>query len=254
MRPVTIAAALLALSAMPVFAQLTRGGTPLGPHTLRPHHMRCAELPVTQIPVPTLTIKGGHNPDGRYSFSRGDVVVLSAGTGMDVQPGRRYVVRRLDMPVGDFPKDGKSYGAVMTAGWLTVTASNEREALATVDFACDAMMPGDYLEPFTKATVPVTLAPLTEPNFDDRANILFGNDRRRNLANGDLVQIDRGTAQGVAVGARFGIYRDFHNDLPLVHVGDLVITEPDENTSQAVIVMARDAIYTGDIAVPRKTQ
>ena len=40
------------------------------------------------------------------------------------------------------------------------------------------------------------------------------------FGDGDVFSIDRGTAHGVAAGARYAIYRDFHNNLPLVYMGE----------------------------------
>jgi hypothetical protein len=102
----------------------------------------------------------------------------------------------------------EGYGSVRTAGWLTVTAVDESSALAKIDFSCDSIEPGDYLETFAEPAMPERTADMAEPKFSDRARVLFGTDRRNNLGDGDLFSIDRGREQGIATGDRFAIYRD----------------------------------------------
>ena len=82
--------------------------------------------------------------------------------------------------------------------------------------------------------------------------MLFGADHRENLGDGDVFSLDRGTAQGVTVGARFAIYRDPKDGMPLVHVGDAVVIDPSATTSKAVLVMVKDAVLAGDVAVRRR--
>lgn len=257
-------AATFALVAAPLGAQTPSAGpAQLGPRTLLPAHVMCADLPVTAPPVPTVVISGGQNPDGRESLVKGDVVVLSAGTNLDLAVGQRFLIRRLQGTLQGsarkgarpaFPKTGEGFGAVRTAGWLTITAVNETTALAMLDYACDAIGPGDYIETYAEPALPQTVSALVDPQFDDRAKVLFGTDRRVSFADGDLFSIDRGTAQGVIAGARYAIYRDPHNGLPLIHIGDAVVIEPGETTSKVVLVMGKTAIAADDIAVPRRAQ
>ena len=57
---------------------------------------------------------------------------------------------------------------------------------------------------------------------------------------------------GVVAGHRYAIYRDFHNGLPLVHVGEAVVMSAGEQTSKVVVTTTRDSIEPGDVAVPRR--
>jgi hypothetical protein len=251
MRTVIIFAATL-WAAGPVWAQ-----TPLtisGRRTLPAAHVMCTDLPVFAKPAPTLFIKGGHNTDGHNSMYKGEIAVLNRTAGDGLQVGQHFFVRRLQIgTTRGFPADEKNYGMVRTAGWVTVTAMDEVNALATIDFSCDSIETGDYLEPFSELAFPTAVDPMDPPNFADRANILFGTDTRITFGDGDTVNIDRGTVHGVAPGARFAIYRNIQFGLPMVYVGDAVVLEQGELTSKVVLVRIKDVVQQGDVVVPRRT-
>jgi len=243
---------VLAVALMGMAMPSTVAAQPLGPRTLLPMHVMCADLPVTTLPVPTLTIEGAQHADSRRVLSIGDVAVVKAGTGEGITVGQRFVARRVTGPYDVFARGRDGYGAVRTAGVITVFAVDERFALARVESACDTVMVGDYLEPLSLPTLP-TPADAGKPDFDERAAVLFGADRRETFGDGDVLTINRGTAQGVVNGARFAIYRDPKQGLrlPLVELGEAVVVDVSESVSKAVLVKVSDLVQVGDTAVPR---
>ena len=252
MRTVFAFAAFTMAVAGPVWAQSAT--TITGPRTLTPPHVMCTDLPVVTPSTSTLFVKGGHNTDGHLSLRKGEIAVLNRTAGDGLQAGQHYFVRRVHGgPSRGFPREGEGFGMVRTAGWLTVIGMDEFNALATIDFSCDSIEAGDYLEPFTELTLPTSADPLGAPNFGDRANILFGTDTRTTFGDGDTVSINRGTVHGVAPGARFAIYRNIQYGLPLVYVGDAVVMEQGELTSKVVLVRVKDVVQAGDVVVPRRT-
>jgi hypothetical protein len=108
------------------------------------------------------------------------------------------------------------------------------------------------LEPYTEPTLPAAAAAMQRPDFSDRANVLFGADSRVTFGDGDVTSIDRGTLHGVVPGARYAIYRDLHNGMPLIHVGEAVVLVTSEQTSKLSVTRVIDAIQPGDIMVPRR--
>lgn len=249
MRIVTFVAVTLLLAAGSSWAQVPREIT--GPRTLNPARVNCTDLPVATRPVPTLVVKGSHSVDGRQSLATGDVIVIARALDDGLVVGQRYTARRLHEGSGQF-RPGEGFGAVRNAGWVTITALDDLNALATVDFACDVIAPGDYLEPFVEVVLPTAAGPMGEPQFDDRARILFGSDRREIFGDGDTFSIDRGAVHGVVPGARFAIYRDRQIGMPLVHLGEAVVLEAGELTSKVVMVTVKDFVEVGDVAVPRR--
>lgn len=224
----------------------------LGPRTLLPAQLMCTDLPVTVAPTQKVLVRGGHSPDGRLSLVEGDVAVLNGGAPQGLSAGQRYLVRRVRGGHLGLTREVDSFSAIRTAGWLTVTAADENSALGKIDFACDSIEPGDYLETFAEPSLPEKSAEMAEPRFSDRAHVLFGADRRDNLGDGDVFSVDRGREQGVALGDRFAIYRDRRDGAPIVHVADSVVVELAEKTSKAVLVMVRDAVASGDLAFLRR--
>jgi hypothetical protein len=198
-----------------------------------------------------MVVRSGHNPEGRLSLTEGDIAVLS-GAPDGLTAGQRYVARRVRGGENALTRDIDGFSAIRTAGWLTITAVEGQTALAKVDFACDPIEPGDFLEAYVEPVLPSTAADQAEPKFSELAHVLFGIDRRENLGDGDVFSIDRGTEQGVSAGDRFAIFRDPKDGAPMIHVADAVVVDPSATTSKAVLVMVRDAVLAGDLAFPRK--
>jgi hypothetical protein len=249
----------LAVAIMGMAIPFDAAGQPLGPRTLTPMHVLCADLPVTAPPSTSLIIEGAQHGDNRETLGIGDVAVVRAGTSQGISIGQRFVARRLmkaqetlTYVPGPYDSVRTAHDSVRTAGVITVFAVNDGFALARVERACDSVLVGDYLEPLDMPTLPAPAAG-GRPNFDDRALVLTGTDRRRAFGDGDVLTINRGSSHGVNAGARFAIYRDPAQGLrlPLVQVGEAVVVEVSESISKAVLVRVMDRVETGDVAVPR---
>lgn len=213
----------------------------------------CTDSALTSMPEQRLVITGARFPDDRVMASRGQEVDINRTPNDGLAVGQRYVVRRIQRsPI--VSRDADAYVIVRTAGFITITLIDHNNALANVDIACSPIQEGDYLEVYTEPTLPTTAAPdmTTLPDWDDRAAIVAGTDGKVLFGDGDTLTIERGTAHGVTSGQRFSIWRDFHNRLPLYYIADVVIVEPGERTSKAVVVRAVDAIMSAsDVAIPR---
>jgi len=249
MRVRVIAAAVAALSAAPVYAQST---DVTGPRTLTHQMVTCTDLPVASKPIPRLTVAGPHVTDGRTAMTDG-LVVINRASGDGLAVGQRYLAQRLRTDPKRFPRPSEGYGDLRVSGWLTIRAIDEFNALAQIDLACDSIEIGDFLEPYVETPLPTSATAPLNPDFSDRASVLFGSDNRVLFAAGDVFSIDRGIAHGVASGNRYAIYRDFHNNLPLVYMGDAVVMTVGEQTSKVVATEVVDGILIGDVVVPRRT-
>ena len=249
MRIRVITGAAVWLAAAPVFAQ---SGAITGPRTLTPPMVMCTDLPVTAKPVPRLVIKGPHTTDERTSMSTGGQLIINRTPDDGLAIGQRYISQRLHGDPKRFPRPGEGYGDIRVTGWITIIAIDEFNALGLVNFACDSIESGDFLEPYTEVVLPTSAPEPVKPDFSDRANLIFGADNRVMFGDGDVASINRGTVNGVVAGHRYAIYRDYHNGLPLVYMGDAVVMSVSEQTSKVVVTNTRDAIGPGDIAVPRR--
>jgi hypothetical protein len=239
------------LTAIPVSAQGQVPKDVHGPRTLMPWMVACADTPVTSKPNPRIVLRGTRSSDNHAMAARGSEVNINRTPGDGLAVGQKYAIRRLQGNPMGFTREGDLYGAVATVGFITITAIDQYNALANVDFACNSIMPGDYLDTYTEPALPTTAAAMIYPDFDDRANVLQGTDGRVIFGDGDTLSINRGTAHGATVGARFAFYRDRRDGMPLFYLGDAVVMELGEQTSKLVVVYAVDAVTTEDIAVPR---
>lgn len=243
------------LAAIPASAQAPKDVH--GPRTLMPWMVACADTPVTAKPEPRLTVKGIRSSADLYMAARGNEVDIGRSPNDGLEVGQRYAVRRLAGDPKAFPREGEGFGAVSTVGWVTITAIDEHNALANVDFACTALNAGDYLEAYSEPALPSAATALIKPDFSDRASILQGADSKVLFGDGDTLSIDRGVAHGVVVGARYAVYRDPRTGtagMPLFYLGDAVVMEVGAQTSKLVIVKVVDAVSTADVAVPRRAQ
>ncbi len=240
--------ALVTTALLAALVPASAGAQGLGPRTLLPIHVMCTDLPMATLPIPSLTLAGVQKPDNRSGMAPGDLAVLAAGTPQGIAVGQRYLARRPHGGARAILDETGWLGAHPT-GILTVTAVDEQFALARVDRACDTVDIGDHLEPLVIPNLPVAAPAGGQANFSDRAQVIFGRDRRVVFGDGDLFSIDRGTDNGITAGVRLAIYRDRLNGLPLVEVGEAVVVETAADTSRAVLVRVSDMVQAGDIAV-----
>ena len=213
----------------------------------------CAPPPAFGTPTGVPHVIGVQDTVARRLFGSRDLLVIDAGTVAGIQLGQEFFVRRpsrFGMGVA-----GRQRGAT-TLGWTRVVAVNDSTAIAQVEFACGGIIAGDYLQPFTPPALPPNADrndPTGEPDFASLARTVIGNEDRLSVGIGDFMLIDRGTEQGVSVGARFTIYRDLGvAGMPLATIGDGIIIATGDSVSVTRITRARDAVISGDYIAIRK--
>ena len=250
MRIRLIGAAAIWLAAIPAWAQSPKDIH--GPWTLTPSMVMCTDVPVATKPVPGLHIKGIHHYDPKLLATAGPVVIgRRPDDGLAV--GQRFIVARVKGDLKGFPRPGEGFGDLRITGTLTIKAMDEVNAMADIDEACDSIEPGDFLSPYSETVLPESAASgEVAPDFSDRGNILFGSDNRALLGTGDVLSIDRGALQGTVAGARFAIYRDRRDGMPLFYLGEVVVLSVAEQTSKVVITRTVDGVEPGDVVVPRR--
>jgi len=248
MRIPVLGAAALVLAAVPASAQVSGEA---GALQVTRQMVFCTDSPITALPTPKIVIKGIHDTENRTLAMNGPVIIgRTPDDGLAV--GQRYVAHRVQGDPKAFPRPGKGYGDLLTLGLLTITAVDDINALATVDTACWPVEPGDFLEPYVEQVLPTESAAMAPPDFSDRGKVLFGINNRVVFGDGDTFSIDRGTMHGVVPGARFAIYRDQRDGMPLIYVGEVVVLLPGEQTSKVALVKVVEGVHSGDIVVPRR--
>ncbi len=234
----------------------------LGPRTLTPWQVQCADIPLAGPATVALSIAASERGDGRLAVSPGEMVVIAAGTDQGLSIGQNFVARhtdrgridytgvRADRPGVRFGREGY-YGGLRSTALLTIERIDARFSLARVVKACDQVEVGDVLEPAVISELPAPAA-MGDPNFDDRAQVLFGKDLRTAFGDGDVLSINRGSNHGVTPGTRFSLYHVYANHLPMSERGEAVVLDVTETTSRAVLVRVRDVVEAGATAVQRQ--
>ena len=93
-----------------------------------------------------------------------------------------------------------------TAGLMQIVAVDEQAAAAVVIYACDEVMRGDWLAPFTPEPVRAP-EPAGTPAYDRAARILLTDAGQLIGAPRRLMVIDRGSDNGIRVGQRLTLFR-----------------------------------------------
>lgn len=214
----------------------------------------CAIPAALEVPrARDLRVVGGQLPEPRAVFGPRDLLVISGGTHAGLRLGQRFFLRR---PVTYGAPSLRRARAVRTSGWIRIVALDGDRAIAAVDVACGDILQGDYLDRFVAPVVPDGADRTDasgEPDFASLGRILFGYDESRTGAPGDFMLIDRGSGQGVVPGDRLAIYRDHRTaGMPLAPIGEGVVMSTAPATAVIRLTLARDAIETGDLVVPRR--
>jgi hypothetical protein len=198
------------------------------------------------------TIIGGQNSEPRTLFGKRENVVVDAGSSNVIQAGQQYYIRRTVINRYD---NASGRHAAVTAGWLTITAATENTAIGRIDFACDGIQAGDYLEPYAAPTLPAGVERTSaagELDFSKPGRVLFGDHGRLTGGAGDFMLADIGQEQGAAPGGRYAVYRNLHAGVPLAAIGEAILVSVGEKDALFRLTQTRDAVVAGDLLIPRK--
>ena len=247
--PATLAFTLAGSSAL-VTAQRApaMSGTGLPADVL---HLACAPTIAEEEPAMPLRVTGGQDAATRRNYAPGDLLTLNAGAKNGITVGQEFFVRRIQRE--RYFKSPLRPLTVRTAGWIRVYAVEDEMSLATVTFACDAIEVGDYLESFKLPQAVVPNAEKPKPERDHYARVLTADDLRTSFGKGDFLTINRGSDEGVTVGAQFVVYRDKREAQNfLFELGEAVAVSVNPRTATLLITLSRDAFNAGDYVAQRK--
>jgi hypothetical protein len=253
MRFIRSAALAIAASVLPAAAAAQTGpvwtGTKIPADVLA---LTCAPSNAYEVPAVPLHISGGQSLEARGTVAPGDLVTVNAGRANGMQVGQEFFVRRL-LKDRDQTVSENSPGTVQTAGWIRIYAIDEEMSLATVVYACDAMMVGDYLEPFALPVAVPRGEKKGKPEKDNYARVMPGKDRKATYAAGDFIVIDRGKDHDIVPGSQFVIYHDKKKEGNfLFEVGEAVAVDVRENSATLSVTSSRSIISLNDYVSMRK--
>ena len=251
LRTIALACAGL-LSAAPAVTAQNQTGDSL---TQLQMAVACAAPPILATePTDAVRIVGSQDTVERLAFGMPEVLVLDGGANRNLKVDTMYYVRRL-YRTAESLRDKLPHN-VQTGGWVRVVAVNEKMALAAPVHTCGDVRPGDYLEPFVAPVVleGSMMLPLVqgELNFDAYARVLRGELGRSSSGSNEFATIDHGVDRNIRVGVRFAVYRDLKlAQNPLKRIGEAVAVSVGPSMTLVRVTSSRDAIFTGDLLVPR---
>jgi hypothetical protein len=198
------------------------------------------------------TIKSAERMDVQSSFSEGDVVYMDGGVNQGVQAGDRFFVldRRRDLR---HPVSGAQMGTVFgQVGQIKVLCAQEDTAIAEITFACDPIVIGDVLEPFSPVPVPLVLRPdrtdrCEEPNGKPTGYIVYAKDDVIETGTDQLVFLDLGKAEGIYPGTFATVFRDNQvPGMPRILLGEAGVLTVGEGYATAKITYSWAPLGIGD--------
>jgi hypothetical protein len=168
----------------------------------------------------------------RVWLADSDPVIIGFGKG-EVEVGDRFEVFRPGDRVID-PGTGEVSGyATEVLGWLEVDEVHDQTATATIRLARSEIRRGDHLlpRPVTNPDIEVSERPEVE------GQIVHTPSDRIHMGSTDVVYLNRGTNDGLAMGSPLEVYRPLGTGLDKVRGDERQL--PDQVIAKLVVVSAR---------------
>lgn len=202
------------------------------------------------------TIRSSRKAPGQGLLAAGDEVVIDRGPNTGLAVGQNYTVRRRYQVDQMQPVRSPTLAIVgeHAAGVVQIVAVEDRVASAIVVYACDAMMPGDYLAAFEPEPIRAP-EPFGAPAFDKGVRLLFGDAGEMVGVPRRMLVIGQGRANGVRPGQRFTLFRRTVFDKTPTVLGHAVVVAARADSATIRIEHAGDAVFfgpDGDWAAPER--
>jgi len=187
--------------------------------------------------------KGFH---GKNVHATGQEVYIQVSSRNQVNIGERFIVYA---PVHEVkhPETGERYGTLYKMnGVVKVTSAHESGIYtAEIVLAFDAVMKNDMLAPYQE---PEPLYPSKERRTKDLAGTIIDvTDRSTISAQGNVVYLDKGKADGVEPGDRFTVYKGKTNESGVPqYLGDVLVFIVKDRAATAVIQKSVNEMTKGD--------
>ena len=215
--------------------------------------MTCVPQLFERFDPSPLRISGREDPD-KELLSTGDIVHLSAGRDMGIEPGAEYAILRPGRTVRNPHQRKWAAVFVQRLGRLRVLTVQASSATAEILESCDGILVGDYLVPWREKPVPmierIPLARLATP-YPGRLNgtvVVCHEPGDEVAAEGDVVGIDLGTRAGVTAGDRVLLWRPGENGGARRVLAQGVVLQVTAGGATVKILESRSEVLIGDRA------
>jgi len=244
--------ALSAADAAAAAAQAAAGDeTELFPAS-EPDTIQCAHYIAPSSEDQSLKIIGNENH--KVAVADRDLVFLSGGANMGLQPGDLYSIQRFDGGV-EHPNGGQVGSKIQTSGWLRIVMVGDDDATAVIEHACMDILEDDYLVPFEQRPVPFLVAEgeldvSGTPTGKTQGHVIVLDGATMAAGTGHLVSIDLGTNDGIAPGNRLIAFRleDPSVSTSRRYLGELaVLTVADQSATAKIMYSALEIVYGDEV-------
>ncbi len=197
-------------------------------------------------------IMSGEQGPYQDSFTEGNIVYINGGKTEGIKPGDQFFVLSSK---GEFhhPVSGASMGVLYKqVAQVKVLCAQEHTSIAEITSACDPVVVGDVLKPYSPIPVPLALKTPPKgrcdaPNGKPTGMIVRFKDGTLTGGDSSLMMLDLGSADGVYPGMFVTIYR--HNPaagMPRLVLGEGGILTTGQHYSTAKILSSKGPIHVGD--------
>ena len=217
--------------------------------------LQCAHYIVDDREDESLHLAGSEDGATKNAFGDRDILYLNKGSNSGVKAGDVYSLRHVAYTV-KHPDTNKTIGTkIEPTGWARVILVQENTATVMIEQACMDIHIGDYLRPFEKLPIPLIarhIPPdrMTPPTGRITGTVVDIAEDAMIAAERQLVTLNIGSANGIAPGNLFSVYKIMYPSVPTPRnvIGELVVVAVRERTATARVLYSRDAIMNGDKA------
>jgi hypothetical protein len=208
--------------------------------------LACAPASPLVKPPMRLVIAGGREPK-QTIFAPGDAVIIRGGATQGLKAGDEFYVRRLVDDKFTESSPGVYPISITTAGTVQIVETQAESAVAVVTYGCDAVMQGDYLEPFQPPNPPAAQVGTT-PDYAHPGHLILFAERRQIAGTGSFMVLDRGSDHGVRPGQQLTIFRQTVGGAgPIANVAWATVYTVAPESSVVRLDKSVDSVHVGDL-------
>jgi hypothetical protein len=206
--------------------------------------------------------------EDRQMLGEGETVYLNAGSDQGLKQGDRLLVLKTTTRQLFHPKGGKKPmgDVIQQIGVVRVVTAQAKGSVGIIERCMDSVEVGDHLVRFTEpASIPLQLRTDTSDPVkigSDAAMVVFSRDHRQHTSMGDMVIIDKGSADGLKVGdillaARTVTFpvgedtakkKDQATDSTTHFLGQIMVVRVDAASATCRVVRSNEEVRMGDLA------
>ena len=167
-------------------------------------------------------VMGGLHTANTTKFVNGDIIYLG---GSGYQSGQQYTILREVQDPNKYELFAGQNALINATGHpyaevarVKIIDTRSKNAIASVEFSCDTVVPGDIAVPFAEKPMvsshpPVRFDRFAPPNGKVSGRIVMAKDFDSEVGTGMKVYMNVGASQGVKVGDYFRAVRSYEADL-----------------------------------------